>query len=71
MNYPTIEDKILDDGRISEWLAKQIQETRDLDLSQAVEDVRKLSVILDKRVDRAIKERKTFKTQVDLKVIDF
>ncbi|WP_196139231.1 hypothetical protein [Aliikangiella sp. G2MR2-5] len=70
MTYPTIEDKILDDGRISDWLAGQIKVTRELDLSQAIDDVRKLQVILDKRMDRKIQERKTFKTQVDLKVID-
>ena len=71
MSYPTIEDKILDDGRISDWLAKQIVDTRDMDLSAAMEDLKKLQVILDKRLDRQIKERKTFKTQVDLNVIDF
>jgi len=70
-NYPTIEDRILDDGRISEWLAQQIVETRDLDLSAAIDDVKKLQVILDKRVDRLIKERKTFKTQVNFNAIDF
>lgn len=71
MSYPTIEDRILDDGRISDWLAHQIVDTRDLDLSKVVDDVQKLKVILDKRVDRTIKERKTFKTQVDLNAIDF
>ena len=70
-NYPTIEDKIIDDGRISDWLAKQIVETREQDLSATIEDVKKLQVILDKRVDRQIKERKTFKTQVNLNAIDF
>jgi hypothetical protein len=71
MSYPTIEDRILDDGRISQWLAKQIVETREQDLSKAIEDLQKLKVILDKRVDRRIKERKTFKTQVNLNVIKF
>jgi len=71
MSYPTIEDKILDDGRISDWLAQQIVDTRNLDLSATMEDLKKLQIILDKRLDRQIKERKTFKTQVDLKVIDF
>jgi|GEM_PF-3334557 len=70
-NYRTIEDRILDDGRISEWLAQQIVETRDLDLSAAIDDVKKLQVILDKRVDRLIKERKTFKTLVNFNAIDF
>ena len=70
MSYPTIEDKILDDGRISQWLANQIVETRQQDLSATVEDLKKLKVILDKRVDRRIRERKTFKTQVNLSVID-
>jgi hypothetical protein len=71
MSYPTIEDKILDDGRISQWLANQIVETRECDLSSTIEDLKKLKVILDKRVDRQIKERRTFKTQVNLNVIEF
>jgi len=71
MNYPTIEDKILDDGRISEWLAEQIKATREHEISDAIDDVKKLQVILEKRLDRKIKERKTFKTQVNLKTIDF
>ncbi|TQV74958.1 hypothetical protein FLL45_08425 [Aliikangiella marina] len=70
-SYPTIEDRIIDDGRLSDWLEKQILETRDLDLSQTVEDVKKLQVILNKRMDRRIKERKTFKTQVNLTAISF
>jgi len=52
MSYPTIEDKILDDGRISQWLANQIVETRENDLSATIADLKKLQVILDKRVDR-------------------
>lgn len=71
MSYPTIEDTIISDGRISRWLESQMLETRDLSLDQTIEDVRKLKVILDKRLDRVIKERKTFKTQVNLNVIDF
>ncbi|TQV86349.1 hypothetical protein [Aliikangiella coralliicola] len=71
MSYPTIEDKILDDGRLSQWLCEQIVETREIDLEQAIDDVKKLKVILDKRLDRQIKERKTFKTQVNLRTIDF
>ena len=70
-NYPTIEDKILDDGRISEWLAQQIVETREMDLSGVISDLAKLKVILDKRVDRQIKERKTFTTRVNFNAIDF
>jgi len=70
-NYPTIEDTILDDGRLSDWLANQIVETRGLDLEQTIEDVKKLQVILNKRLDRLIKERKTFKTQVNLTAINF
>ena len=70
-NYPTIEDKIIDDGRISDWLERQILETRGMDLNQVIEDIKKLQVILSKRVDRRIKERKTFRTQVNLTAIDF
>jgi hypothetical protein len=70
MSYPTIEDKIIDDGRISKWLARQIIETRELDLSEVIEDVKKLQAILEKRVDRKIKERKTFKTQINFNAID-
>lgn len=70
MSYPTIEDNILEDGRISDWLARQIVETRELDLSCAIEDVKKLQVILEKRLDRKIKEQKTFKTRLDLNAID-
>ena len=70
-SYPTIEDKIIDDGRLSDWLERQILETRGMDLNQVIEDIKKLQVILNKRVDRRIKERKTFKTQVDLTAIDF
>ncbi len=71
MQYPTIEDTIIDDGRISDWLAKQIIETRDIDTSIAIRGVNKLKVILDNRTDRLIKERKSFKTQLDMKTIDF
>ena len=71
MNYPTIEDNIIDDGRISDWLAQQIVDTRELDVSKAIEDIDKLKVILNKRVDRLIKERKTFKTKFDMNAIDF
>jgi hypothetical protein len=71
MDYPTIEDKIIDDGRISDWLATQMVATRDVDPCKALEDVKKLKVILDKRVDRLLIERKTFKTKVDLNAIDF
>ncbi len=71
MSYPTIEDKILDDGRISEWLAKQIVETRDIDTSTILEDVKKLEILLNKRIDRQIRESKTFKTRTDLNSIDF
>lgn len=71
MSYPTIEDKIIDDGRISQWLAEQIVKTRDLDLSATIDDVKKLKVLLDKRVDRLIKERKTFKTHLNMNAIDF
>lgn len=71
MSYPTIEDKIIDDGRISDWLAQQIVDTREIDVSAALEDVDKLKVILNKRVDRLIKERKTFKTQINMNAIDF
>ena len=71
MSYPTIEDKIIDDGRISDWLARQIVATRELDVSAALEDVDKLKVILNKRVDRLIKERKTFKTRINMNAIDF
>lgn len=70
-SYPTIEDKIIDDGRISDWLERQILETRGMDLNQVIEDIKKLQVILDKRVDRKIKERKTFKTQVNFPAINF
>lgn len=70
-NYPTIEDSIIDDGRISDWLERQILETRGMDLNQVIEDIKKLQVILNKRVDRRVKERKTFKTQVNLNAIDF
>ncbi len=71
MSYPTIEDKILDDGRISEWLAKQIVDSRETDTSTVLKDVKKLEVILNKRIDRQIKESKTFKTRTDLNSIDF
>lgn len=71
MSYPTIEDKIIDDSRISDWLAQQIVDTRELDVSKAIEDIDKLKVILNKRVDRLIKERKTFKTKFDMNAIDF
>ena len=71
MSYPTIEDRIIDDGRISDWLAEQMIVTRERELNEAIEDVRRLQNILNKRVDRVIKERKTFKTCVDLNVIDF
>jgi len=71
MSYPTIEDNILDDGRISDWLAEQIVATRNLDVSSVLEDVDKLKVILNKRVDRLIKERKTFKTKINMNAIDF
>lgn len=71
MSYPTIEDNILDDGRISDWLAEQIVATRNLDVSAVLEDVDKLKVILNKRVDRLIKERKTFKTKINMNAIDF
>lgn len=71
MNYPTIEDKIIDDGRISHWLAEQIVTTRELDVYVALKDVDKLKVILNKRVDRLIKERKTFKTKINMNAIDF
>lgn len=70
-SYPTIEDKIIADGRLSDWLENQIVETRDLDLVKTIEDVKKLQVILNKRLDRLIKERKTFKTQVNLTAINF
>ena len=71
MSYPTIEDKIIDDGRISDWLAQQIVATRELDVSVALEEVSRLKVILNKRVDRLIKERKTFKTRINMNAIDF
>jgi hypothetical protein len=71
MSYPTIEDKIIDDGRISAWLASQMIATREVDPCKALEDVQKLKIILDRRVDRLVRERKTFKTQVDLNAIDF
>ncbi len=71
MSYPTIEDMIIDDGRISDWLAEQMIVTRERDLNEAIEDVRRLENILNKRVDRVIKERKTFKTSTDLNAIDF
>jgi len=71
MSYPTIEDTILDDGRISQWLAQQMLETRNLDLAKTLADVDKLKIILNKRLDRVVKERKTFKTQVDLNIISF
>ena len=71
MNYPTIEDNILDDGRISDWLAQQIVATRELDVATALKDVDKLKVILNKRVDRLIQERKTFKTKINMNAIDF
>ena len=70
-SYPTIEDRIIDDGRLSDWLENQIVETRNLDLVKTIEDVKKLQVILNKRLDRLIKERKTFKTQVNLTAINF
>ncbi len=70
-SYPTVEDAIIHDNRISPWLAQQIVDTRDMDLNDIIKDVKKLQVILDKRVDRRVKERKTFKTQVDLNVIQF
>ena len=71
MSYPTIEDKIIDDGRISDWLAQQIVDTRELDVSVVLKDVDKLKVILNKRVDRLIRERKTFKTRINMNAIDF
>jgi len=71
MSYPTIEDKILDDGRISEWLAGQMVETREMDPKAVLKDINKLKVILDMRTDRLIKERKTFKTKINMNAIDF
>ena len=71
MSYPTIEDRIIDDGRISDWLAEQMIVTRERELNEAIEDVRRLENILNKRMDRVIKERKTFKTSTDLNAIDF
>ena len=71
MSYPTIEDRIIDDGRISQWLAEQMIATRDVELESAIDDVRRLGNILNKRMDRVIKENKTFKSCADLNAIDF
>ncbi len=70
MNYPTIENKIIDDGRISEWLKAQMIETRDIDTKKALKDLNMLKVILERRIDRQVRERKTFATQLNLKAIN-
>ncbi len=70
MNYPTIENKIIDDGRISEWLKAQMIETRDIDTKKALKDLNMLKVILEKRIDRQVRESKTFNTQLNLKAIN-
>ena len=71
MSYPTIEDRIIDDGRISQWLTEQMIATRGVELKSAIDDVRRLGNILNKRMDRVIKENKTFKRCADLNAIDF
>jgi len=70
MNYPTIENKIINDKQVSEWLKAQMLETRDLDSKKALNDLQMLKVIIEMRIDRQIRERKTFQTQVNLKAID-
>jgi len=71
MSYPTIEQKILDDKTISKWVRRQILETRKKSVKLAIAEVNFLKKILDERLDRQIKESKTFKTVTNLKAIDF
>ena len=70
-SFPTTEQSVLDDKTISAWVKLQLLETRKKDTFKVLADVEKLKAILERRVDRQIKESKTFKTVTDLNAIDF
>jgi hypothetical protein len=70
LSYPKIEDRIIDDGRISQWLANQILETRHHDVSATIEDLKKLKVILDKRIELQMKEERKLESQGNLNVVN-